>query len=48
MPKRKPESQRRPPVAKVLEEFGLERDPWKELRNRPGIKIVSTAGRESW
>ena len=44
--KKKSDSQRHPPKAKVLKESAPGRDPWKELRNRPGIKIIGTARRE--
>jgi len=43
LPKGKSESQRHPPAAKVLEGYAPEVDPWNELRNKPGIKIISTA-----
>ena len=37
---------RNPPMAKALEEYTPEKDPWASLRSRPGITIQSTARRE--
>ena len=42
---RKPAGHGNPPMAKVLEEFTVEDDPWRILRNKPGIRIISTARR---
>lgn len=35
-----------PPTAKALEEYTPEKDPWASLRDRPGVRILSTARRE--
>jgi len=46
LPKKKPEaSEKQPPKAMTLEEYTPEPDPWRTLRDMPGIRIVNTARR---
>jgi len=45
LPKKKAELDVQPPMAKVLEEYVPEPDPWRTLRDMPGIRITRTARR---
>jgi len=46
LPNKKPEgSEKQPPRAITLEEYTPEPDPWRTLRDTPGIRIINTTRR---
>jgi len=46
LPRKKLEgSEKHPPKAMILEEYTLESDPWRTLRDTSGIRIINTTRR---